>query len=194
MFTGIVESIGKVIKIDKKEFDLNLVILTKEIKNLNIGDSISVNGVCLTVREINNEIFHVSVAHETLKLTNLSNIQINDEVNLESSLTLNKPLGGHIVQGHIATKTEIIDINNAGDSIYLKFNKPNELENYIVKKGYITIDGMSLTICNEDKYSFEVMIIPHTLDVTIAKHYKIGTIINIEVDIFARYIEKLYVK
>ena len=194
MFTGIVESIGKVIKIDKKEFDLNLLILAKEIKNLSIGDSISVNGVCLTVREINNEIFHVSVAHETLKLTNLSDIQINDEVNLESSLTLNKPLGGHIVQGHIATKTEIIDMNNAGDSIYFKLNKPNELENYIVKKGYVTIDGMSLTICNEDKYSFEVMIIPHTLDVTIAKHYKIGTIINIEVDIFARYIEKLYVK
>ena len=133
MFTGIVESIGKVIKIDKKEFDINLVILAKEIKNLNIGDSISVNGVCLTVREINNEIFYVSVAHETLKLTNLANIKINDEVNLESSLTLNKPLGGHIVQGHIATKTEIINMTNAGDSIYFKFNKPAELENYIVK-------------------------------------------------------------
>jgi len=194
MFTGIVETLGKVIKIEEKNFDKDFTLSAIGMKRINIGDSVSVNGVCLTVREIDNESFKVSAAYETLKLTNISKIKIEDEVNLETSLTLNKPLGGHIIQGHVAKAVKIISKSNIGESIYFKFEKPEELENYIVKKGYIAIDGMSLTICNEDKESFEIMLIPHTLEVTIAKYYRIGTTVNIEVDILARYMEKLNVK
>lgn len=191
MFTGIVEYLGEIINIHDKQSDRDFIIFSKEITNLNIGDSVAVNGVCLTVREIEEHKFMVSAALETLKLTNLGKINLNDKVNLETSLTLNKPLGGHLVQGHVAATSEIISKSSAGESIYFKFTKPQALENYIVKKGYIAIDGMSLTICNEEKDWFEIMLIPHTLSVTIAQNYKIGSLVNLEVDIFARYIEKL---
>ncbi len=194
MFTGIVESIGIVEEIMDTGFDRDFVILSQEANELNLGDSIAVNGVCLTVRNLEENKFMVSAGYETLKLTNLGQIKLNAPVNLEKSLTLQKPLGGHLVQGHVACSTEIINKNQVGESIFFKFAKPTELENYIVKKGYIAIDGMSLTICNEDKESFEIMLIPHTLSVTIAQNYNVGSLVNIEVDIFARYVEKLHGK
>ncbi|MGB4191842.1 MAG: riboflavin synthase [Rickettsiales bacterium] len=194
MFTGIVEFLGEVKEIKIKEFDRDFIIFHQEDIKLKIGDSIAVNGVCLTVRELCDNKFTVSAGYETLKLTNLSKIELNDQVNLECSLSLEKPLGGHLVQGHIANTSNIISKTNAGESIYFKFSKPLELKNYIVKKGYIAIDGMSLTICDEGKDWFEIMLIPHTLSVTIAKNYKVGSLVNIEVDIFARYMEKLYEK
>lgn len=194
MFTGIVEFLGEVKEIKIKEFDRDFIIFHQEDIKLKIGDSIAVNGVCLTVRELCDNKFTVSAGYETLKLTNLSKIELNDQVNLECSLSLEKPLGGHLVQGHIANTSNIISKINAGESIYFKFSKPLELKNYIVKKGYIAIDGMSLTICDEGKDWFEIMLIPHTLSVTIAKNYKVGSLVNIEVDIFARYMEKLYEK
>lgn len=194
MFTGIVEFLGEVKEIKIKEFDRDFIIFYQENIKLKIGDSIAVNGVCLTVRELYDNKFIVSAGYETLKLTNLSDIKLNDQVNLECSLSLEKPLGGHLVQGHIANTSNIISKTNVGESIYFKFSKPLELKNYIVKKGYIAIDGMSLTICDEGKDWFEIMLIPHTLSVTIAKNYRIGSLVNIEVDVFARYMEKLYEK
>ncbi len=195
MFTGIIETIGKVVTLKEKEFDRDFIIKSSVMnKKLKIGDSVAVNGVCLTVREKYKDSFLVSAASETLKLTNLSLLKQESLVNLEGSLTLNKPLGGHLVQGHIASMSTILEKRPEGESIYIRFSKDKELENYIVKKGYITIDGMSLTICEENIDWFEVMLIPHTLLVTIAQHYQVSTIVNIEVDIFARYMEKLYAK
>ncbi len=190
MFTGIVEEIGSIILIDRKEYDKDFLIHSS--MTFNIGDSVSVNGVCLTIRKQKSDHFMVSAAYETLKLTNLSLLEKGDPVNLERSLTLNKALGGHLVQGHVADTSAIIEKRINGESIYFRFSKPAHLNNYIVKKGYIAIDGMSLTICDEGKDWFEVMLIPHTLNVTIAKNYSIGSKVNVEVDIFARYIEKLH--
>lgn len=192
MFTGIVEELGVVIAIKDKDTDRDFVISSSI--DLKIGDSIAVNGVCLTVREKFLNQFMVSAANETLKLTNLSNLKIKDLVNLEGSLTLNKPMGGHLVQGHVAATSNLIDKRKVGEAIYFRFSKTLELKNYIVKKGYIAIDGVSLTICDESDEWFEVMVIPHTLSVTIAQNYQLNTQVNIEVDIFARYMEKLYGK
>lgn len=190
MFTGIVEEMGSIISIDEKEQDRDFII--SSIMKFSIGDSVSVNGVCLTIREQFVDSFKVSAAYETLKLTNLSLLNLNDSVNLENSLTLNKSLGGHLVQGHVADSSIIIDKRPEGESIYFRFFKPKHLNNYIVKKGYIAIDGMSLTICEEGEDWFEVMLIPYTLSVTIAGGYEKGSKVNLEVDIFARYIEKLH--
>jgi riboflavin synthase len=190
MFTGIVEEMGNIVSIDEKEQDKDFIISSS--MKFNIGDSVSVNGVCLTVREQFTNSFKVSAAYETLKLTNLSLLKVKDPVNLENSLTLNKALGGHLVQGHVADTSIIINKRIQGESIYFRFSKPEHLNNYIVKKGYIAVDGMSLTICEEGKDWFEVMLIPHTLSVTIAGNYTQGSKVNLEVDIFARYIEKLH--
>ena len=190
MFTGIVEEIGIIKVIDDKGLDKDFVIQSSMI--FNTGDSVAVNGVCLTVRKQLLQHFTVSAAYETLKLTNLSLLKQGDPVNLENSLTLSKPLGGHLVQGHIADISIIIDKRVQGESVYFKLAKPEHLNNYIVKKGYIAVDGMSLTICDEQKDYFEVMLIPHTLAVTVAKNYQIGSKVNLEVDIFARYIEKMH--
>ena len=193
MFTGIVEEIGKVNGINKKEFDLDLLINARNLsQSLKIGDSVSVNGVCLTVRKISGIEFKVSAADETLRLTNLGALKNHDEVNLETSLTLMKPMGGHLVQGHITNSSVVSDCKAIGESLHITIKKPDGLDKYIVKKGYVAIDGISLTICEDYQNSFDVMIIPHTLDVTIAKNYKIGTRVNLEVDIFGRYIEKFY--
>jgi len=194
MFTGIIEAIGIIIKLDDKVTDKDFTIAADIVSKLEIGDSIAVNGVCLTVREKYKDSFLVSAANETLKLTNLSELKLRSLVNLESSLTLNKPLGGHLVQGHVAQITKIIDKKPVGEAIYYRFAKPASLDNYIVKKGYIAVDGMSLTIVDEEEDWFEIMLIPHTLTVTIASGYAVDSLVNLEVDIFARYMEKLYEK
>ena len=193
MFSGIIEEIGQVLDLKRKNFDLDLLIKSPTLTpNLKIGDSIAVNGVCLTIREINNDTFKVSAANETLILTNLGEIRIDSAVNLESSLTLSKSIGGHLVQGHVTGKSFVIAIQNIGEAAYIKFKKPQDTDQYIVKKGYITIDGVSLTICEEQDDFFEVMTIPHTMNHTIAKNYQIGSIVNIEIDIVGRYLEKFY--
>ena len=192
MFTGIVEEVGLIISVDDRGFDKDFIV--KSSMNFKIGDSVSINGVCLTIRKQALDNFMVSAAYETLNLTNLSLLKNGDPVNLENSLTLTKPLGGHLLQGHVADTSSIIEKRVKGESVYFRFTKPSHLNNYIVKKGYIAVDGMSLTICEEGEDWFEVMLIPHTLNVTIAQNYQIGSEVNLEVDIFARYIEKLYGK
>jgi riboflavin synthase alpha subunit len=196
MFSGIIQAIGSIIRLDKKEFDIDFTIETsskKLLSNVSLGDSIAVNGVCLSIRLLNDISFNVSAAHETLKLTNLGILELGSEVNLEASLSFNQPIGGHLVQGHIADTAIIIQSLPKGEAYYFTFKVNMNLKRYIIQKGYIAIDGMSLTIVEEGADWFKVMIIPHTRSVTIAKNYMVGSIVNIEVDIFGRYIEKLII-
>lgn len=190
MFTGIVEEVGNVLVCDKNMMDADFIIASS--LRFNIGASVCVNGVCLTVREQLENSFKVSAASHTLKHSNLGLLDVGSPVNLERSLTLNKELGGHLVQGHVSDVSEIKAKERKGESIHFRIFKPKDLNNYIVNRGYITIDGMSITVCGEGDDWFEVMLVPHTLSVTIAKNYKLGTKVNLEVDIFAKYIEKLY--
>ena len=190
MFTGIVETIGRVQNIHKSDGSL---IFKIKIDNLNssIGDSVCVNGVCLTVEAIENNMFSFSISPETYKLCNLDRIQSNDQVNIETSLTLNKLLSGHIVLGHIDTTAEIIELYQIDNSWFVKFQIESKYIKYIIQKGSITIDGVSLTINDIHNNEFSVMIIPHTWQNTIFKNYGIGNIVNIEVDVLAKYVEKL---
>ena len=190
MFTGIVETIGKVDAVHKSNSSLNLKI---RIDNLNssIGDSISINGVCLTVEYVNDCIFSFSVSPETYELSNMESIKSNDQVNIETSLTLDKLISGHIVQGHVDTTSKVTELYQVDNSWYVKFEIDTKYMKYIIQKGSITVDGVSLTVNEVFENEFSVMIIPHTWENTIFKNYTIGNISNIEVDVLAKYIEKL---
>jgi len=193
MFTGITECIGTIISKSKKNgcqsFCIESDLLFDDLK---IGDSIAVNGVCLTVTSFANKQFNIDAVPETLRLTNLGQLESGSIVNLERSLTISTRMGGHFVQGHIDTTTTIKNIeSDNGEALMYELACPAELQRYIVKKGYICIDGMSLTVveCHQD--SFKVTLIPHTQSVTIAKQYQTGHLVNLEVDLMAKQIEKL---
>lgn len=193
MFTGIIQSVGKIASIQPQGGDVRLSIDvgSLDLSASGLGDSIAVNGVCLTAIEYKNQQFTADVSNETLQLTSLKNITVGHEVNLEKALTLNTALGGHIVSGHVDGQAELVTMHNDGRSIRYDFEAPNELAKYIAEKGSITIDGASLTVNKITGTRFGVNIVPHTLDNTIFKHYVPGTHVNIEVDIIARYLERL---
>ena len=190
MFTGIIEKIGTIKSIEE---DNNSSIINIEIHDsrYSLGDSICVNGVCLTIENITEQTYTFSVSPETNKLTNLKNLKKDSSVNIESSLTINKLISGHIVQGHIDTTSEIIEIQQKDNSWFIKFSIDLEYAKYLIKKGSVSIDGVSLTVNDVTKNQFNVMIIPHTYQNTIFKSYKKGSIVNVEIDILAKYIEKL---
>ena len=190
MFTGIIEKIGKVSHVTEKNISQVIGI---RIDGLNsaLGDSICINGVCLTVEDIDDNIYSFSVSPETYGLSNFKNIKKNDDVNIEKSLTINKLLSGHIVQGHVDTCSEITELRKIDNSWYVKIKIDSPYMKYIIQKGSITIDGVSLTINEVYTDEFSVMVIPHTYSNTIFKNYKIGSILNTEIDILAKYIEKL---
>ncbi|HSW68923.1 MAG TPA: riboflavin synthase [Gammaproteobacteria bacterium] len=192
MFNGMVETIGKIeniqIQNDCKHF---IISSEKYLDDLKIDDSISVNGVCLTVTNIQHHLFHVTAVPETLRLTNLNFLEIGQTVNLERSILLNARINGHYTQGHVDGVGTILDIKNEGDAKLVKIGIPETLKKYIVKKGYVALDGMSITVISVEKNWFTVTFIPHTQKVTIVKHYSVGTLINIEVDILGKYIESL---
>ena len=190
MFTGIIEKIGTIKSIEENN---NSSIINIEIHDsrYSLGDSICVNGVCLTIENITEQIYTFSVSPETNKLTNLKNLKKDSSVNIESSLTINKLISGHIVQGHIDTTSEIIEIQQKDNSWFIKFSIDLEYAKYLIKKGSVSIDGVSLTVNDVTKNQFNVMIIPHTYQNTIFKSYKKGSIVNVEIDILAKYIEKL---
>ncbi len=190
MFTGIIEKIGTIKSIEENN---NSSIINIEIRDsrYSLGDSICVNGVCLTIENITEQTYTFSVSPETNKLTNLKNLKKNSSVNIESSLTINKLISGHIVQGHIDTTSEIIEIQQKDNSWFIKFSIDLEYAKYLIKKGSVSIDGVSLTVNDVTKNQFNVMIIPHTYQNTIFKSYKKGSIVNVEIDILAKYIEKL---
>jgi riboflavin synthase len=190
MFTGIVEKIGKVSRVTEKNTSQVIGIRIDDF-NSALGDSICINGVCLTVEDIDDNVYTFSISPETYNLSNFKNIKMNDDVNIEKSLTINKLLSGHIVQGHVDTCSEITELKKIDNSWYVKIKIDSTYMKYIIQKGSITIDGVSLTINEVYNDEFSVMVIPHTYSNTIFKNYKIGSILNTEIDILAKYIEKL---
>ncbi len=193
MFTGIIQSVGTIAALTPQGGDARLSINVGELDLTQscLGDSIAVNGVCLTAIELSDNQFSADVSNETLHLTSLKNIRVGSEVNLEKALTLNTALGGHIVSGHVDGQAELMMMRHDGRSIRYDFEAPAALAKYIAEKGSITIDGASLTVNSIEKARFSINIVPHTLENTIFKHYVTGTKVNIEVDIIARYLERL---
>lgn len=192
MFTGIVEEIGKIKAIKKGKNSARLVINAKKVlKDVKLGDSIAVNGVCLTVTEFSNSEFGVDVMHESLRKSSLSTLKNDSSVNLERAMLLNGRFGGHIVSGHIDGTGKIINIKNDDNAIWYTISAKDKIMKYIIEKGSITIDGISLTVANLSESDFSVSIIPHTQEETILKTKKIGDIVNLENDCIAKYVERL---
>ena len=190
MFTGIIEKIGKICAI-KKNGDSSIIDVQINDTSYSLGDSICINGVCLTVENINQDIYTFSISPETNKLTNLKYLSVDQDVNIETSLTINKLISGHLVQGHVDTVAEISEISQYDNSWLVKLKIDIHFIKYIIQKGSVTLDGVSLTVNDVTNSEFNVMIIPHTYQNTIFKEYKIGSIVNIEIDMLAKYIEKL---
>jgi len=191
MFTGIIEEIGLVEQLLMTLLGMKLFIKAKiVITDMKLGDSIAVNGICLTVIEITSHGFWVEAVAETLRLTNLTALKQGDDVNLERALTPQTRMGGHYVQGHIDGVAEIVAITHEGEAWLVKFKTSDELIRYMVKKGYVAIDGMSITLTQVVGQEFSVSFIPHTREVTCVKHYKLTTRVNVEVDILAKYAER----
>ena len=193
MFTGIIQAMGQVQKIEQKGGDVRLMLNTGslELNDSDLGDSIAVNGVCLTAVEYTGNGFSADVSGETLKTTSLGSLKQGSPVNLEKALTLNTALGGHIVSGHVDGLGTLISERNDGRSIRYVFSVPQEFAHYIAEKGSVTIDGTSLTVNHVEGNQFGVNIVPHTRANTIFRYYEINTQVNIEVDIIARYLERL---
>ena len=186
MFTGIIEEIGKISSITKSTITIKSKTVLEDAK---LGDSIAVNGVCLTIVNLKKDEFTANISDETFKITNFSELKSGDFVNLERALSLSSRLGGHIVTGHIDTVGEIVSIINKNEFYDLSIKFDKNFENYVVKKGSITINGISLTIA-EINNTVSVAIIPHTFNNTILKTLKPKDSVNIEFDILAKYVEK----
>lgn len=192
MFTGIVEEIGKVQNIKKNVKSFVLTIEGNKIfEDINIGDSISVNGVCLTVTTFTNNSFTADVMYETMSRSSLGQLKNGSHVNLERAMTANGRFGGHIVSGHIDGTGKIIKIEKDDNAIWYTIAVKDNLMKYIVEKGSIAIDGISLTIAKVTVDNFSVSIIPHTVQETILSHRSDGDIVNIENDVIGKYVEKL---
>lgn len=193
MFSGIVETIGAIVRAETLQGCKYFTITPKQrFDDLTIGESISVNGTCLTVTSFTSETFDVTAVPETLRLTNLGHLKQNDYVNLERSLRFNSRIGGHYLQGHVDAIGQILQIEkDNSDALLVKISIPEKLAKYVINKGYIGIDGMSITVIQAEPEWFTVTFIPHTQDVTITKQYNIGSCVNIEVDMMGKYIEKL---
>ncbi len=190
MFTGIIEEVGTVKNIASKGNSLTLTILSNNtVKKIKNGDSVAVNGVCLTVTSFNDREFKVDVSPETYKVTNLHFLHTGSKVNLETALTLSKPIGGHIVSGHVDAVAKIISLSNIENFLKITINFSSDLRKYMIKKGSITVDGVSLTINDLNNSDFSVMIIPHTVSNTTLPLKKEGDYVNIEVDIISKYVE-----
>ena len=188
MFTGIVEEVGNVRAVEPG----SLVIGAREVlSDVKVGDSISVNGACLTVTTHDESSFSVDVVHETLRRTNLGELEAGSPVNLERSMPAYGRFGGHMVQGHVDGTATIRSIESEGDALMVIFDAPTSVMRYVVEKGFIAVDGASLTIVQCDNFSFSITIIPHTQENTIFKSRKAGDSVNIEVDIMAKYVERL---
>ncbi|MBN1643796.1 MAG: riboflavin synthase [Dehalococcoidales bacterium] len=188
MFTGIVEEIGKVSRVQPGELTVNVGTV---LQGTGLGSSIAVNGVCLTVTIFNSNSFTVGVQPETLRRTNLGALKIGDAVNLERPMTMGGRLGGHLVQGHIDDTGKVISIKKDGEALLMRFEVPHELMRYIVVKGFIAVDGLSLTVVERGDDSFSVALIDYTQRHTTMGKRKVGDTVNLEVDIIAKYVESL---
>ena len=192
MFTGIIEEIGTVKGVKRGNRSVVLEVQAKKVlEDLKVGDSIATNGVCLTVTSFTGSVFCADVMPETMQRSNLGELRAGDRVNLERALTLNGRLGGHIVSGHIDGTGKIVGREKDENAIWISVATSGELLRYIVDKGSITIDGISLTVVSVNDAGFTVSIIPHTQDETTLVKKKIGDTVNLENDGIAKYVEKL---
>lgn len=193
MFTGIVQAIGQVRSMQRQGGDMRLEIAAGKLDlgDVALGDSIAVNGVCLTAVELRSDGFAADVSNETLSLTSLGGLRSGRPVNLEKALTLQTRLGGHLVSGHVDGLGEVLEISEDARSVRFRVRAPRELARYIAHKGSITVDGTSLTVNAVNGDVFELNIVPHTLGETIMSGYRVGARVNLEVDLVARYLERL---
>ena len=187
MFTGIIEEIGKISSITKNRIQINAKTVLEDIK---LGDSIAVNGVCLTVTNIDANGFTADVSDETLSVSALGRLKSGDFVNLERAMKLNDRFGGHIVSGHVDGVGKIINLRQNGDFYDLQIELNENQSKYVIKKGSITINGISLTIADVNNDKIMIAVIPHTFENTTLKTLKIGDYVNIEVDMISKYVEK----
>lgn len=198
MFTGIIQTMGEVTELTPKGGDLRLAISANAdfMQNTQMGDSIANNGVCLTVIDFvkkDSQIvgFCADVSTETLDNTTVKHWQLGHPVNLEKALTPHTHMGGHFVSGHVDGVGRVLSRENDARAVRFRISSPLTLAKYIAKKGSITVDGTSLTVNEVDGNEFELAIVPHTLAETIIDHYQVGTEVNLEVDLIARYLERL---
>lgn len=191
MFTGIVEETGVVKGVISGECGSIRIKAYKILEDMNIGDSIAVNGVCLTVTEFNNNEFTADVMAETMRKTNLGKLTMGDSVNLERAMKANGRFGGHIVSGHIDGVGVIENFKQEKNAVWITVSASQDILKYIVHKGSIAIDGVSLTVAYIDNKVFKVSLIPHTGKETILLKKKVGSLVNLENDIISKYVEKL---
>ncbi len=188
MFTGIIEETGTVLSFGNGKIQLSA---KKVLENSKIGDSISVNGVCLTITKMNSNDFYADVMNETLSRSNLGSLKKGGTVNLERAMAANGRFGGHFVSGHIDGTGKITKIQNDGNAIWIYISAPKEILNLIIEKGSVAIDGISLTVAKVSGEDFAVSVIPHTSEETTLTSKKIGDIVNLENDIIGKYVQKL---
>ncbi|MDU0354819.1 riboflavin synthase [Paraglaciecola aquimarina] len=193
MFTGIIEDVGVIKSLTPAGEDIRLSIETKKLDmgDVKLGDSIANNGVCLTVVDMSANGFSADVSHETIKRTGFATYKAGSQVNLEKALQANSRLGGHIVSGHVDGVGEVISVSSVGRYVEIWLQAPNELAKYLAEKGSITVDGVSLTVNQVNGARFLITLIPHSLQETIIGGYQVGTKVNLEVDVIARYLERL---
>jgi riboflavin synthase len=193
MFTGIIEAVGKIQRIEPVAGDMRLTVAvqTLDMSDVKLGDSIAVNGVCLTAVKFDQHSFVADVSNETISLTSLKQLKAGSPVNLEKALLPTTRLGGHLVSGHVDGLGKVVNIADDGRSIRYTIEVPAELRRYIAVKGSICIDGTSLTVNAVTGNRFDINIVPHTQQRTIIQNYKTGTEVNLEVDLIARYLESL---
>ena len=196
MFTGIIKAIGTISAMEKRGGDVRLSVRSDGLPwgEFEIGESIAVNGVCLTAVALHADGFDTDVSVETLDVTGLGDLDTGSAVNLEPSISLGERLGGNMVSGHVGCTGEVSAVASDARSIRLTIEIPREYARYVAKKGSVCVDGVSLTVNEVSGNSFELNIIPHTAEVTIIGGYRKGTVVNVEVDLLARYLERLLAK
>ncbi len=188
MFTGIVEEVGRV---NSAQSGKLIISASEVLRGIELGGSIAVNGVCLTITSFSTSSFSADIMLETLRRTNLGLLSARDEVNLERPLTLEKPLGGHLVQGHIDATGRVASVIWDAEAMLIRFEAPDEVMRYVVEKGFIAVDGVSLTVAAKDASSFQVSVVDFTRKHTTLDSRRVGDLVNLEVDIIAKYVEQL---
>ena len=191
MFTGIIEEIGKIVRIEREQANLHLYVKSSFTNELKIDQSVAHNGVCLTVVAIDGDVYQVTAIAETLAKTHLGSLQVGDAVNLERGMLLNTRLDGHIVQGHIDQTGTCTAIQEEAGSTRFTFQYDPSTGNVVIEKGSITVNGVSLTVVDATRDSFSVAVIPYTLAHTNLQHLQIGSIVNLEFDVIGKYISRL---
>ncbi|HRB71652.1 riboflavin synthase [Flavobacterium sp. WV_118_3] len=192
MFTGIIETLGTIRNIRKENDNIHIQVQSSITNELKIDQSVSHNGVCLTVVAIDGDTYTVTAIKETLDKTNLGSWQTGDLINLERGMKLGDRLDGHIVQGHVDQTGICKSIQDANGSFYFTFEYDQQLRNITIEKGSITVNGVSLTVVNSKENEFSVAIIPYTMEHTNFKNFKVGTTINLEFDVIGKYVSRLH--